>query len=165
MFEGEGKLLNLEVLQLWELPELESIGISFPCLQTLKIWNCPKMKQIEEILECTKGNLKTLWIAGDISLKTLYTSEFINLRTLKVESCLTLSNVSSSSLPPANIENMDIRYCEKLQTLFADSNSADYELRCLKKLHLEDLPMLESIGAALPPLEDLFVMDCEGLKI
>ncbi|KAJ9548435.1 hypothetical protein OSB04_020978 [Centaurea solstitialis] len=161
LFDGEGKLPNLETLHLWELPELESIGISFPSLQTLKIWNCPKVNQIEDMVKFAKG-LKVLWISGATNLKSLYNGDeercnFINLKSLKLESCPTLVNVISSGLPPENIEMIEIRDCEKLRTLFAESNSV---LRCLNRLYLEYLPLLESIGAILPPLENALLIVC-----
>ncbi|KAI3691952.1 hypothetical protein L6452_31755 [Arctium lappa] len=167
--DSELKLPLLETLHLWELPELTRIGISCPSLQTFKICACPKLKEIEEYYEFAK-ELKTLWISGATSLKSLYSGNqeshnFINLETLTLESCLMLENVTSSSLPLTNIKTIKIRCCEKLQTLFAHNNSVGYELPCLNTLHLEDLPMLKSIGVTLPSLGDSRILECPNLKI
>nr|GEX05610.1 disease resistance protein [Tanacetum cinerariifolium] len=92
--EAEGELPNLKTLHLWELPELKSIGVSLPSLQTLKI-------------------------SGTTSLKCLYSGnqDFKYLETLYLENCPLLENVICSSLPLAQLKNVEIKFCEKLQTL------------------------------------------------
>ncbi|KAI3698028.1 hypothetical protein L6452_31138 [Arctium lappa] len=164
LFEAEGKLPNLETLHLWELPELEKISVSLPSLETLKIWECPKITQIEEIFEFAK-DLKTLWISGATTLKSLYSGNnecynFINLEFLKLEGCPMLKTVMPSWSPLGKITSIKIRSCEKLQTLFTRGNSTGYELKCLNTLLLEDLPMLEHIGAVIPSLDDLRIFGC-----
>ncbi|XP_024961211.1 putative disease resistance protein At4g19050 [Cynara cardunculus var. scolymus] len=139
------ELPYLETLHLRELPELKTIGISFPSLQTLKICECPKVKQIENF-EFAK-DLRTLWISGATSLKSLYSE-----------------NVNGSCFPLRNIKIIKIRSCEKLQTLFSHSISVDSKLRWLNTLHLEDLPMLKSIGISLPPLQEKRILGCPNLQ-
>ncbi|KAJ9538763.1 hypothetical protein OSB04_031496 [Centaurea solstitialis] len=144
--DSELELPFLETLHLRELPELKTIGVSFPSLQTLKICECPKVKQVEEDFGFAK-DLKTLWISGATSLKRLYSG-----------------NVNGLRFPLRNIEIIKIRSCENLRTLFAHRNSVDHELRYLKTLHLEDLPMLESVGVGLPSLRERRVFECPNLR-
>ncbi|KAI3691959.1 hypothetical protein L6452_31763 [Arctium lappa] len=143
--ELELELPFLETLHLFELPELKTIGIAFPSLQTLKICECPKVKQYEESFRFAK-DLKTLWISGATSLKSLCSG-----------------NVIGSCFPLKNVKIIKIRSCEKLRTLFAD-NSVDYELPWLNTLHLEDLPMLKSVGVGLPSLRERRIFECPNLQ-
>ncbi|PWA64718.1 Disease resistance protein [Artemisia annua] len=138
--EVEGELPNLKTLHLWELPELKSIGVSFPSIQTLKI-------------------------SGATSLKSLYSGnqDFKYLETLYLENCPLLENVICSSLPLAQLKYVEIKSCEKLQTLFEHSNSVSCNLPCLTKMHLEDLPRLKSIGATLPSQAEICILECPKL--
>ncbi|XP_024982892.1 putative disease resistance protein At4g19050 [Cynara cardunculus var. scolymus] len=133
-------------------------------LETLKIWECPKITQIEEIFKFAK-DLKTLWICGATTLKSLYSgnnecNNFINLEFLKLESCPMLKTVMPSWSPLGKITSIKIRSCEKLQILFTRGNSTGYELKCVNTLLLEDLPMLEYIGAMIPSSKNVGIFGC-----
>ncbi|GMP41277.1 hypothetical protein CsSME_00011435 [Camellia sinensis var. sinensis] len=56
---------------LWELPELTSIGWRLPSLQTLKVWECPKLQKLEDTITLAES-LRTLWISNVVDLKNIY---------------------------------------------------------------------------------------------
>nr|GEW20309.1 putative disease resistance protein At4g19050 [Tanacetum cinerariifolium] len=160
-----GKLPKLITLHLWELPELEDISASFPSLQTLKIRDCPKLKQTKDKFEITRG-LKTLWISGATSLKSLCIEneeihESLSLENLKLENCSMLEHVLFSNSLLDNIHTIEIRSCEKIKKLFTDNNKTT----CLHTLHLEDLPVLEKIGADFWPSVNRVTWECPSLKV
>ncbi|GJY69051.1 putative disease resistance protein [Tanacetum coccineum] len=163
-----GKLPKLITLHLWELPDLEDISASFPSLQTLKIRDCPKLKQTKDKFEITRG-LKTLWISGATSLKSLCIEneeihESLSLENLKLENCSMLEHVLFSNSLLDNIHTIEIRSCEKIKKLFTDNNNNN-KTTCLNTLHLEDLPVLEKIGADFWPSVKRVTSECPNLKL
>ncbi|KAI3682907.1 hypothetical protein L1987_83274 [Smallanthus sonchifolius] len=157
---------NLQVLEIKYCDKIFESGGELPgSLQTLKIWECPKVKQLEGEFEIPKG-LKTLWISGAASLKNLVTknNETINLVTLKVENCPILDHIISSSLQLPLIQIIEITSCEKIKTLCTDVKYQTW-WNDLKKLHLEDLPLLKQIGANLLPTVYRFTRECPNLQI
>ncbi|KAI7737098.1 hypothetical protein M8C21_003185 [Ambrosia artemisiifolia] len=138
---------NLEHLEIKYCDKIAKFGGELPqSLQALKIWECPKIKQLEGTFEIPKG-LKTLWISGANSLKNFVTknNEPINLEELKVANCPMLEYVMSSSSRLERINIIDIRSCERMKNVCKDfDNQTTFNL---KKLYLEDLPVLKQFGA------------------
>ncbi|KAI3510359.1 hypothetical protein L1887_17288 [Cichorium endivia] len=156
--QAEVDLPHLKTLHLCELPELENVIIVFPSLETLKIWDCPKIKQIEGIFKLSK-KVKTLWITGATTLKSLDgISNLTGLQNLKLENCPMLEYVTSSL---DYVTMIEIRSCEKLQTLFTYL----YDMPGLNTVHLEDLPMLKKIGVKFPSYVNLRYYECPILQL
>ncbi|GFY91783.1 hypothetical protein Acr_08g0001790 [Actinidia rufa] len=161
-------LQNLETLYLWELPELKSIGCSFPSLQTLKAWECPKLQKLEESIRLM-ASLQTLWISNVVDLRSIYSgsqqSESLrNLETLVLESCPMLGTVISSPHRPQSLKTLKIKSCNNLKTLFGHSTLSDYILSNLQTLHLQKLPELEKIGGNLPSVVKPIIMGCPNCR-
>ncbi|XP_059660127.1 putative disease resistance protein At4g19050 [Cornus florida] len=157
-------LLKLDILHLLELPQLKSIGCKLPSLQTLKVWQCPKLQKLEEYINLAES-LQILWISNVSDLRRIYagirqTECYKNLKTLILESCSMLVNVFSSPQPPMNLETLQIKSCDKLETVFEHSSSADYTLPVLHTLHLQKLLKLKKFGGKFPSLQDPVVTEC-----
>ncbi|KAM7530132.1 hypothetical protein LguiB_033542 [Lonicera macranthoides] len=106
-------LPNLETLHLWELPKLKSIKCQFPSIKTLKICGCPL-----------------------------------------------LVNVLSSPQSANGLETLEVSFCDKLTNLFENDSSMDNTLPSLKLMNLRELPELKSIACTLPSLHTLNVWGC-----
>ncbi|KAF5820785.1 putative P-loop containing nucleoside triphosphate hydrolase, leucine-rich repeat domain superfamily [Helianthus annuus] len=156
---------NLEVLEIKYCDKILDFGGELPqSLQALKIWECPKVKQLEAEFKIPEG-LKTLSISGANSLKNFVTTnnEPIKLETLKVENCSNLEHIMSSSSILAYINMIDIRSCERMKNLCTDIDSKT-TWENLKKLHLEELPVLKQIGAFVPPTVKPSVVECPNVE-
>jgi Leucine-rich repeat (LRR) protein len=124
-------------------------------LEILRASNLPKLKSVFSI-----GNEK---VGG-----------FKNLRELYLDCCPLLEVVfPSSQLLPENIEILEIKFCDKLKTLFGSEAAAtEYILEKLKKLHLVELPELTSIGLptsknvvdVFPSLKSMKSRKCTKIK-
>ncbi|KAK1427642.1 hypothetical protein QVD17_16333 [Tagetes erecta] len=148
MFSSSWLPKNLELLEVRYCDMIFESECEFPeSLQSLKIWECRKVKQLEDQFEIPKG-LKTLCISGAASLKNFVTknNENINLETLKVENCAMLEYLISSGLQLACIQVIEIRSCEKMKTFCTDINRRNATWLKLKKLRLQDVPMLKDFG-------------------
>ncbi|KAM0012169.1 putative P-loop containing nucleoside triphosphate hydrolase, leucine-rich repeat domain superfamily [Helianthus debilis subsp. tardiflorus] len=156
---------NLEVLEIKYCDKILDFGGELPqSLQALKIWECPKIKQLGAEFKIPEG-LKTLWISGANSLKSFVTTnnEPIKLQTLKVENCSNLEHIMSSSSRLAYINMIDIRSCERMKNLCTDIDRKT-EWKNLKKLHLEDLPVLKQIGAFVPHALVPSIVECPNVE-
>ncbi|GJS70746.1 disease resistance protein [Tanacetum coccineum] len=100
LFEAECELPNLDTMHLWELPELKSIGISFPSLEALKIPGATSL--IKSLHWC---------------LMIMY------LETLFLENYPLLEHFICFDLLLARLKYVVIKSCQELQTLFIHSNS------------------------------------------
>ncbi|CAL5434855.1 unnamed protein product [Camellia sinensis] len=78
-------------------------------------------------------------------------------------SCPKLSTVFSSSQLLENLEVLQVRFCDKLETVFEQS-SPEPELQNLETLYLWELPELTNIGCRLPSLQTLKVWECPKLQ-
>ncbi|KAF8018434.1 hypothetical protein BT93_H3353 [Corymbia citriodora subsp. variegata] len=155
---------NLQTLDLLGLPKLERIGVMMVSLRVLKMRQCPKLENIEEVLGEAK-NLEILHISYAAELKTICSREMKtgplkNLRQLKMESCPQLKEVFPSSKLPPKLEILEINSCKSLETIFSGSS----EDSSLKRLRLCNLPSLGSTVFKVLP-KDCVVRDCPKLKM
>ncbi|KAH7845307.1 hypothetical protein Vadar_000509 [Vaccinium darrowii] len=116
-------------------------------------------------------NLEILWLSNLHNLTSIYSGNLQHqgLRSLKLlylDCCPRLSSLFSSSHLPKNLEILQIKFCDNLETVVENSTSEDCALPKLCKLILFGLPKLKSIGAALPSLQDCnrIVRDCPQLQ-
>ncbi|XP_059462645.1 putative disease resistance protein At4g19050 [Corylus avellana] len=98
-------------------------------LETLRASNLPKLKSV-------------------VSIGTEKVGGFENLKELYLDCCPLLEFVFPSSQQPENIEILELKFCDKLKTLFESEPPTETERKLpkLKKLHLVELPELTSIG-------------------
>jgi MOB kinase activator 1 len=95
-------------------------------------------------------NLETLWVSNlpvldSVSSGDLQLGCFKNFRKLYLDCCPMLKTIPSSQLPE-NLEVLQIKFCDKLETLFMPNTSTEFKLQNLKKVYLVELPNLTSIG-------------------
>ncbi|CAH1440057.1 unnamed protein product [Lactuca virosa] len=111
--------------------------------------------------------LQNLGISNNRSLESIYNGKpasgsFDSLKSLYLESCPKLSIVFQSSWLPKNLEFLQIKYCNKIVSLFNQSDQGI--LPSLKTLHLWELPELENIGLSFPELQTLKIWECPKVK-
>ncbi|GMQ04763.1 hypothetical protein CsSME_00050084 [Camellia sinensis var. sinensis] len=144
VFSSSQKLENLEVLEIKFCDKLEALfddksaQCKLPKLHTLHLWELPKLKSIGCVMP--------------------------SLHTLKVGECSILVNVLSSHQLPKDLKILEMKSCDKLETLIENSStSADFKWPNLHRLHLLRLPELKSIGGGLPSRQDRFIRECPKL--
>ncbi|KAA8519907.1 hypothetical protein F0562_014183 [Nyssa sinensis] len=111
-----------------------------------------------EILGVSNALNLTSICSGDMKFEV-----FQKLKCLYLDCCPNISTVFSSSLLPENLKVLQIKFCDKLVTVFQQT-SGECILRNLDTLHLWELPELKSIGCALPSLQTLKVQECPKLQ-
>jgi Leucine-rich repeat (LRR) protein len=104
-----------------------------------------KMRDNLEILRATNlPKLKSVVSVGNVEH-----GGFQKLTELYLDCCPALEIVFPSSQLPENLKILEIKFCDKLKTLFNPEAEKEWKLQKLKKLHLVELPQLTSIG--VPP--------------
>uniref|UniRef100_A0A2N9EIH2 Disease resistance R13L4/SHOC-2-like LRR domain-containing protein n=1 Tax=Fagus sylvatica TaxID=28930 RepID=A0A2N9EIH2_FAGSY len=121
-------------------------------MKCCRVERSTKMKTIfgGEAEVIVEGNLETLWasnlpILDSVSSGDLQLGCFKNFRKLYLDCCPMLKTIPSSQLPE-NLEVLQIKFCDKLETLFMPNTSTEFKLQNLKKVYLVELPNLTSIG-------------------
>ncbi|KAL3522146.1 hypothetical protein ACH5RR_014980 [Cinchona calisaya] len=132
------QLGNLEALQIRFCHNLVALfehkQAAFPKLHTLKLWALPELDNIEYVLPA--------------------------LLTLEIGECPKLVNVFSSNQLPECLQKLQIKFCDRLETVFVGSNVT---LPNLQMLCLWNLPELKSIGADMPLLMQKNIRECPKL--
>ena len=135
-----------------------------------------EMKTIfgEEAEVLMEENLETLWASNLPILKSVSNGnlQLGLLKKLYLDCCPMLETVFHSSQLPENLEVLQIKFCDKLKTLFMPNTSTDCKLQNLQKLHLVELPNLTSIGVLesksvldiFPSIVLFKVRECPNLK-
>ncbi|XP_023729270.2 putative disease resistance protein At4g19050 [Lactuca sativa] len=111
--------------------------------------------------------LENLGISNNRRLESIYNGKqasgsFDSLKSLYLESCPKLSVVFQSSWLPKNLEVLEIKHCDKIVSLFDQTDQGI--LPSLKTLHLWELSELESIGLSFPKLQTLKIWECPKVK-
>ncbi|GLT91312.1 hypothetical protein SLE2022_092050 [Rubroshorea leprosula] len=172
----EAYIENLEMLQISSLPKLRSFYEGnvqcFKNLKDLNIDNCRMLNTVfssKQLLE----NLETLRIKSCDSLKTVFgeskTSQGTNqsvqtasarkLKHLLIWNCHRLEAIYPSPHLPEKLETVDIRFCDKLQSIFVTT-----ELLEVQKYDLSELPELTTVGFKLQNREPSKVIKCPKLQ-
>ena len=135
-----------------------------------------EMKTIfgEEAEVLMEENLETLWASNLPILKSVSNGnlQLGHLKKLYLDCCPMLEAVFHSSQLPENLEVLQIKFCDKLKTLFMPNTSTDCKLQNLQKLHLVELPNLTSIGVLesksvldiFPSIKLIKVRECPNLE-
>ncbi|KAK9275152.1 hypothetical protein L1049_022411 [Liquidambar formosana] len=135
------------------------------------IERCTGMKSIlcEEDEHVRMGRrLENLWVSNMPHLKSLCSCDvqsesFKNLKSLYLDCCPMLVNVFSSSQVLENLEILQIKFCDKVKTVFGPNTSAECKLQKLRILHVLELPELKNIGGILPSLQNFKARECPML--
>ncbi|KAL8158516.1 hypothetical protein V2J09_000053 [Rumex salicifolius] len=132
LFDSNVSLDNLGNLTLFELPKLESVEARLLKLKTLSIGQCPKLKNLDGVIESASASLTKLCL----------------------DSCPGLMHALPSLPELEKLEELKISSCNEIVTLFANTGSSSSSSSSSKKhklqtLRLRNLPKLKSIGAEL----------------
>ncbi|XWS57770.1 hypothetical protein CRYUN_Cryun09bG0201700 [Craigia yunnanensis] len=149
LYNGKEQPLNFRKLKHLCLdccPMLEAVFYSSQLLESLEILQikfCDRLKTLvgHEELENSEGQSLSL----------------INLKELHIYSCPMIETVFPSV--PENLETLQIKCCDKLQSLFRQEELANSELSNLNTLHLLALPELTSVGFKL---QNSFLKNVKG---
>lgn len=151
-------LPGLKQLRLYDLGELESIGLEHPWvkpysqkLQLLKLWGCP---QLEELVSCAVS--------------------FINLKELEVTNCNRMEYLLKCSTAKSllQLESLSISECESMKEIVKkeeEDASDEITFGSLRRIMLDSLPRLVrfySGNATLhfKCLEEATIAECQNMK-
>ncbi|GMP74956.1 hypothetical protein CsSME_00032198 [Camellia sinensis var. sinensis] len=153
---------------------LSDIGVS--TLKAIKgcwIERCAEMEGVfhagkEEDIAKLGETLEILGVSNAINLYSVHSGNllwqgFKNLKSLYLDCCPKLSTVFSSSQLPKNLIVLQVKFCNKLESVF-EQTSPEPKLPKLETLCLWELPELKSIGCTLPSLQTLKVWECPKLQ-
>ncbi|PON65093.1 NB-ARC domain containing protein [Trema orientale] len=154
------------------LTSVADIGVdNMEALTGLWLERCPNTVSIfsEEKAIKVGGNFNLLWLSNLPILKSLYNNKvqdqcFKNLTELYLDCCPILEYVFSSPQLPEKLEKLQVKFCDKLKTLFKCKSSEDHKLQNLHELHLLELPELTTVGVKLPGLQNAKVKGCPKLE-
>ncbi|KAM7506156.1 hypothetical protein LguiB_005060 [Lonicera macranthoides] len=128
---------------------------------------CTKMECVIHVEEMEEfgDSLEIMWVSHAISLKNIYSgnlqgSIFKNLKCFYLDYCPKISNVFPSSQQLENLEVVEIKFCDKMETLFENESAT---LPKLRTLHLWALPSLKRVGCVAAALRSLRVGECPML--
>ncbi|KAL4602386.1 hypothetical protein ACB092_10G049900 [Castanea dentata] len=153
----EDVLMKAEYVSLIENDFVESLStLGVGNLKAMKgCWleRCGEMKTIfcrEDAEVEMQKNLNILWASNLPELNSVYSGEMqhgslLNLTELYLDCCPMLEVVFPSSQLPENLKILEVKFCDKLETLFRPTEVEEYR-HGLEKLHLVELPKLTSMG-------------------
>ncbi|KAM4085592.1 hypothetical protein ACJW30_10G039500 [Castanea mollissima] len=154
----EDVLMKAEYVSLIENDFVKSLSdLAVGNLKAMKgCWleRCGKMETIfcrEDAEVEMQKNLNILWASNLPELKSVYSGEMpheslLNLKKLYLDCCPMLEVVFPSSQLPENLKILEVKFCDKLETLFRHSTKVEEYSHGLEKLHLVELPKLTSMG-------------------
>ncbi|KAF5181418.1 Disease resistance protein [Thalictrum thalictroides] len=113
--------------------------------------------------------LENIWVSNLSKLRSLFSGgmkpmSFKCLKHLSIDCCPCLVTVFSSHLELVNLETLKIKFCDKVENIFGESESGEQILPKLNTLTLWRLPELQNIcGGELPSLRNVRVKGCSKL--
>jgi hypothetical protein len=170
---------------------LSNLGdYSFLELEECMLQRCHRMVQVfEKVYARYVGNLKNVHVSYLRSLTHFYrplsdANNFNALKHLVLEHCPRLEAIVPCDCVLPSLETLDILFCYNLKSIFYDrlpsskilysirlSASSDYyQLPCLRRIHLQELPLLEHLHDGNNPMltapawEELHVRGCWSLR-
>uniref|UniRef100_A0A2N9EI71 Uncharacterized protein n=1 Tax=Fagus sylvatica TaxID=28930 RepID=A0A2N9EI71_FAGSY len=131
---------------------------------------CVKMETILSGAEMEK-NLEILWASNLPKLKSVFNEEMksgslANLTELYLHCCPMIEVVFSSSMLPKNLKILQIKFCDKLKSLYSEEMQSG-GLANLTELYLHCCPMIEAVFPSSLLLENLKILQikfCDELK-
>ncbi|PIA38071.1 hypothetical protein AQUCO_02800009v1 [Aquilegia coerulea] len=113
--------------------------------------------------------LENIWVSNLSKLRSLFSGDmqplsFTCLKHLSIDCCPSLVTVFSSHLELVNLETLKIKFCDKVENIFGESESGEQILPKLNTLTLWRLPEMQNIcGGELPSLKIVRVKGCSKL--
>ncbi|XP_077231883.1 disease resistance protein At4g27190-like [Tasmannia lanceolata] len=135
-----------------------------------RIEKCREMKNLlsasiwgnNDVFPC----LKKLWVYHLTKATSVFTGifgreTFTLLNSIHLESCPKLVNLFSSGICFEKLEILEIRFCDRLETVFLEDQAGQHAFPLLRTLCLWELPKLKIIcNGYLPVLEKLKTKGC-----
>ncbi|TYH23520.1 hypothetical protein ES288_A03G019900v1 [Gossypium darwinii] len=177
-------LSGMESLEEWTAMA-ETKTIMFPCLERLKIWDCPLLKSVPLTGQCYSLEKLSIFRCEKLSKIGDGLSTSTCLKELELEDCPNLSSIPNLE-GFSSLQYLSVRVCYKLEVLPISGGCSSLEkLRissckklskigdglststCLEELDLEDCPNLSSIPnlEGFSSLQDLSVLRCNKLEV
>ncbi|CAN6234877.1 unnamed protein product [Urochloa humidicola] len=150
------------------------VGYLDNVLEECKLRRCHRMKTIFDYYYRV-GTLRHTW-ASHLKNLTHFSSSgrvgFHALVHLRLEYCPRLEGVMSRTSALPSLVTLDILFCYNLKAFFYDrsvTSPSDYQLPRLRRIRLQELPLLEHFHVDDPILtarawEELYVRGCWGLR-
>ncbi|XP_058073123.1 uncharacterized protein LOC131221840 [Magnolia sinica] len=168
----QGVLSRTELLTLWDNAFIQDLGdVEMHELRECLVKSCEKMEIFfggkNQCFEC----LEKMWMSDLASMRRVCDGlgriiSFPLLKHIYLEHCPRLVNFVSSGVSLLSLEKLEIRFCNRLESLFQGDVVVDGSLQRLHTVHLWELPKLDRIcsGRYLPALKKLTVRGCRKLK-
>lgn len=157
-------LRNLKCLLLEHCPQISAVTPSpnqLGNLETLQIRFCDKLVTLFEHEQAAFPKLHTLMLWALPVFKSVRCN-LPALRTLEIGECPMLINVFSSPHTPDNLQKLQIKFCDTMETIFGCGNLT---LPKLVLLCLWNLPELKNVGADWPSSSKEVIRACPKLSL
>ncbi|RZR78216.1 hypothetical protein BHM03_00003492 [Ensete ventricosum] len=148
---------------------LQSLGAMRECW----IQRCDQMETIftAELEDASQVlSLEKLWISNLEKLSFLFAgvereTNFTSLKHIHIDCCPNLVGLFCSTLRFQNLETLQIRFCDELESVYDHSVHGEEAFPRLHTLRLWELPELKSVcGGILPCIKYVKVKECPKLK-
>ena len=148
----------------------------FDKLEECKLQRCHRMVRVfnDAYLKSLRRSLKNAHVSHLKSLthfQPLAHTDFRGLKHLRLEHCPRLEGVMPHGSALPSLVTLDILFCYNLKAIFYynSESSSSFELPCLRRIHLQELPLLEHLRdddavLAAPAWEELHVRGCWSLR-
>ncbi|XP_017640539.1 disease resistance protein RGA2-like [Gossypium arboreum] len=145
-------LSGMESLEEWTAMA-ETKTIMFPCLERLKIWDCPLLKSVPLTGQCYSLEKLTIFHCEKLSKIGDGLSTSTCLKELELQDCPNLSSIPNLE-GFSSLENLLVEGCDKLESFPLKA-----PLSSLKKLMIRDCPNLKPIPSldGLSSLTELII--------
>ncbi|XP_039821996.1 uncharacterized protein LOC120683978 [Panicum virgatum] len=142
----------------------------------LKLQRCHRMVLVFNDAYYVGRSLKNAHVSHLKSLTHFYKeplahTDFRGLKHLRLEHCPRLEGVMPRGSALPSLVTLDILFCYNLKAIFYYNypRSSSFELPCLRRIHLQELPLLEHLRVddtvlAAPAWEELHVRGCWSLR-
>ncbi|XP_058073120.1 putative disease resistance protein At4g19050 [Magnolia sinica] len=168
----QGVLRRTELLTLWDNGFIRDLGdVEMHEVRECLVKSCEQMEIFfggkNQCFEC----LEKIWMSDLASMRRVCDGmgriiSFPLLKHIYLEHCPRLVNFVSSGVSLLSLEKLEIRFCNRLESLFQGDVVVDGSLERLHTVHLWELPKLDRIcsGRYLSALKKLIVRGCGKLK-
>jgi len=149
-------------------------------LEECKLQRCHRMELVfgDVYSDCPGPSLKNAHVSHLKNLTHFYKEryyfydcDFDALKHLRLEHCPRLEGVMPHGSALPSLVTLDILFCYNLKAIFYynSESSSSFELPCLRRIHLQELPLLEHLRdddavLAAPAWEELHVRGCWSLR-
>ncbi|XP_039821362.1 uncharacterized protein LOC120683350 [Panicum virgatum] len=145
-------------------------------LEECKLQRCHRVVHVFNDLFWLRWSLENAHVSYLKSLTHFYKESYFDndfraLKHLRLEHCPRLEGVMPRGSALPSLVTLDILFCYNLKVIFYYNNkwSSSFKLPCLRRIHLQELPLLEHFRdddavLAAPAWEELHVRGCWSLR-